>query len=128
MTSVVRYIDQAYDQTDAGTVLASAPSNSTGKDYQFIVRKIPLTAALPHNANYDLFKWTGTGSIIHIAGVRVVTNAGVPVPQATADLVTTTAITIRDNGKTIRVAIGNDAALAYPANAVITFMLVIGNY
>lgn len=128
MTSVVRYVNKAFDNTDANTRDATVGVDSVGKDYSYVQVERAIPVALAHNANHIVFRWTGAGTIKAIGPVKIVTDVGATVPVLTADLATANAITIVENGKAIQFAIGNNAAIAVPANAVVQFLLTIGDY
>ncbi len=123
MTSVIRYVKNTSTAANVNIAVGS-----TGKDFQLLVFDIITTAGIDAEADANILTWTGAGKIQAILSVfvRDPTDGDV-IPMGAVAEETHTLITLDAAGKTINIAIPAGGA-AIPAGAVVSLLLVIGNY
>ena len=123
MTSVIRYVQNT--STAANTDIAVG---STGKDSQLIAFDVITTAGIAAEADANILTWTGAGKIQAILSVFIRNPAdGGVIPMGAVAEETHTLITLDAAGKTINISIPAGGA-SIPAGAVVSLLLVIGNY
>lgn len=126
MTSVVRYIQNTSTGANVNTAVGS-----TGGDYQLVAFDITTAAGIAAGANANVLTWVGAGKIKSIISVfmRLATAGatGEVIPMGIVATNTHTLVTIDATGKIVNVSVPA-AGVALPVNAVISLLLVIGNY
>ena len=123
MTSVVRYVRNLSTAANVNVNVAS-----TGGDYQLVAFDITTAARIAANANANILTWTGAGKIKSIQNVFVRNPAdGEIMPLGAIDQDTHTLITLDEDDQTINIDIPA-GGVAIDADAVVSLLLVIGNY
>ena len=123
MTSVVRYVKNTSTAANVNVAVTS-----TGKDYQLIAFDITTVAGIAAGAHANMLTWTGAGKIKSILSVFVRnSDDGEVIPMGAVAQNTHSLITLDATAKTINIAIPA-GGVAIEANAIVSLLLVIGNY
>ena len=123
MTSVVRYVKNTSTAANVNVAVTS-----TGKDYQLIAFDITTVAGIAAGAHANILTWIGTGKIKSILSVFIRDPAnGDVIPMGAVAQNTHSLITLDATAKTINISIPA-GGVAIDANAVVSLLLVIGNY
>ena len=123
MTSVIRYVKNTSTAANVNVNVAS-----TGGDYQLVAFDIKTAAGIAGGANANILTWTGAGKIKSILSVFVRNpDDGEVIPMGAVAKNTHTLITLDAAAKTLNISIPAGGA-AIEAEAVVSLLLVIGNY
>ena len=123
MTSVVRYVKNTSTAANVNVAVTS-----TGNDYQLIAFDITTVAGIAAGAHANILTWIGTGKIKSILSVFIRDPAnGEVIPVGAVAQNTHSLITLDATAKTINISIPA-GGVAIDANAVVSLLLVIGNY
>ena len=123
MTSVIRYVKNTSTAANVNVAVAS-----TGGDYQLVAFDIKTTAGIAAGAHANILTWTGAGKIKSILSVFVRNpDDGEVIPMGAVAQNTHTLITLDAAAKTLNISIPA-GGVAIDAEAVVSLLLVIGNY
>ena len=123
MTSVIRYVKNTSTAANVNVNVAS-----TGGDYQLVAFDIKTTAGIAAGAHANILTWTGAGKIKSILSVFVRNpDDGEVIPFGAVAQNTHTLITLDAAAKTLNISIPA-GGVAIDAEAVVSLLLVIGNY
>ena len=123
MTSVIRYVKNTSTAANVNVAVAS-----TGGDYQLVAFDIKTTAGIAAGANANILTWTGAGKIKSILSVFIRAPAnGEVISMGAVAQNTHTLITLDAAAKTLNISIPA-GGVAIEAEAVVSLLLVIGNY
>ena len=123
MTTVVRHVKNTSTAANVNVAVGS-----TGKDYQLVAFDIKTTDGIAAGDNANILTWTGAGKIKSIQNVFVRNPAdGEIMPMGGVDQDTHTLITLNEDDQTINIDIPA-GGVAIDADAVVSLLLVIGNY
>ena len=123
MTTVVRHVKNTSTAANVNVAVGS-----TGKDYQLVAFDIKTTDGIAAGANANILTWTGSGKIKSIQNVFVRNpDDGEIMPMGAVAQNTHTLITLDEDDQTINIDIPA-GGVPIDANAVVSLLLVIGNY
>ena len=123
MTSVIRYVKNTSTAANVNVNVAS-----TGGDYQLVAFDITTVAGIAAGAHANILTWTGAGKIKSILSVFVRNpDDGEVIPMGAVAQNTHTLITLDAAAKTLNISIPA-GGVAIDAEAVVSLLLVIGNY
>ena len=123
MTSVIRYVKNTSTAANVNVNVAS-----TGGDYQLVAFDIKTTDGIAAGANANILTWTGAGKIKSILSVFIRAPAnGEVISMGAVAQNTHTLITLDAAAKTLNISIPA-GGVAIEAEAVVSLLLVIGNY
>ena len=123
MTTVVRHVKNTSTAANVNVAVGS-----TGKDYQLVAFDIKTTDGIAAGANANILTWMGAGKIQSIQNVFIRNpDDGEIMPLGAIDQDTHTLITLDEDDQTLNIDIPA-GGVPIDANAVVSLLLVIGNY